>query len=368
MKIKYILDNMENEQGVTSFIGTISAISQVKTMPAKGDNPEYKTQSLMLTDSEGLEIRVLLKDIDESKFVHEDSVGQVYEFVSSKSPNGSLSGVVFKEGKKDKYLCVTKRATINRVKDLEASDEEIQSTEKPALKESQPASTQQNGESDKDIIKYTKERLYIYDKVVGIINESDSSFPIEKVPEIATSIHIDLSRKNANILPRVVKPVFAKEKEPEPAAPSKTPINWRNSRDIRNGSKLGEMTKDEAIKQYLTIYFRERKRIASEGEVEKVKFFNSIGAMFEEYGIKIMDAVTSYVGQYVEAIFKKEGNKTPVTNLLVKQKISAYLSYIGVKDHEVTPLYLEELLKDKVAIEAIARFDEAKNKRTGKSS
>lgn len=152
----------------------------------------------------------------------DDDLNKAIRILGGRPKGGKSVGIrVDSNDKIGRFLVVEDGAVY--INDLNGSAEKVVK-EKAKLNKEEPPKNEKikedkpTGPLDKEITLIAKERFYIH-HVISSLSEGYPLFPKDKLPELATSIHIELSRKynNQSPLPRYQrKERFVEEKKEDP--------------------------------------------------------------------------------------------------------------------------------------------------------
>jgi len=233
--ISEYLDGIEPGEVVPSIKGII-----IKIVPPSSKGIQYITIANPGLDEDDVTADDFIKlAISEDKWVAEPEEGNVLSIVSTAQKKQAAKGMVLKEGKNGKYISVTSGASIEQ--------SEYSVTESPA-EEAMTA-------ADHVIDNYILDRLYIYSRVDKLIG---SNYPSDKAAELATAVHIEMSRRN--IAPRPDDNQLERKKvHKEKAAPEESPkrraefnrADWRNYVHPKTGVLLGSEGVDKIKEVYV---------------------------------------------------------------------------------------------------------------------
>jgi hypothetical protein len=245
-------------------------------------------------------------------------INKFVRILSSKAKNGSIIGVKVKESKNaGKYFVVDSPSIL--IPDIDEHNKQNESVKEEAklIKEEKQEGVKEEetpyhqlSPVYKDIENIVKERLLIYEACRDIIEkEEESKFPLDKIPELATSVHIEISRRGHKILPphqrkeRFIEkknPDPKKEEEAQPASErdrlmsyldsSKTE-EWYNIKTT-DGVKVGDLLRDDKKRGKIASWYynsctaRERGEIKSE---KSTKVHDSITNLINKSGCSLAE-------------------------------------------------------------------------------
>lgn len=199
--LEQYIEDVEVGETVPSISGKIDTIKNPK---------EGKTiQKVTISDDEDNAIDLWIK---EGAHIDSDAEGQVISLTSSKGSSSS-KGLTLKETKDEEpYILVDEHASItvgkknpSKSKEIveEDSSEDSDEEEKPAKKKQSKEAPKRDSAEKQAVKKYVTDRLAIYSFVKESVTEINEltgiDFPIEKLAELTTSIHIELGRASINI-------------------------------------------------------------------------------------------------------------------------------------------------------------------------
>jgi hypothetical protein len=249
-KIETYIEGVEDGEVLPSIKGIILSVKV---------NEEEGKQTIKITDSEGDTINIFAKD--KAAWVINPSEGAVLSMTSS-GKGGVSKGLTFKVNKKNNIAYIVASAGVtSSVEPVSVSVTE---------EEQEPLTA-----ADHTIDSLVLDRLYIFSRVKKIVREMNSNsigidFPEDKIPELTTSIHMDL--KYMNISPRptdkqlerkkVHKETHAKKKEvkapvEEPPKRTKTQSDgWKDFIHPVSKERLGDVSSEKMATQFLPWYYR----------------------------------------------------------------------------------------------------------------
>ncbi len=208
MKLANILKQPDGEA-----IPSLDKCELINIGPVKeGQNGDI--QFLTVKDNDDLVLKILLKDsshfLDAAKHKGE---GWMISLMAGPPKKGIPQGLTYTVDKT--RLTVTKGGVVMKVvhqDEVEAPAAnspsplpETQSTEKPSNVITNTvfnkSAAQKSGAHDPRIRGYVMERMYLYGIVRDAVIEADCGYPMEKITDLTTSVHIEMSRAGVKVTP-----------------------------------------------------------------------------------------------------------------------------------------------------------------------
>jgi hypothetical protein len=172
--------------------------------------------------------------------------------------------------------------------------------------------------ADSAIDNYVLDRLYIFKRVSVLVAETEVSYPHEKVAELATSAHIELSR--AGLKPRpttkqlerkeVHKP---KQKDSVTEKPKKQEtdiipfkIDWKQFKHPVSGATLGSEPLEKMGKVYYPWYLRQTKSML---DAQALSLYEALTIAFEDIQLEPIDAYGAYLISYINEYLNPKESK-----------------------------------------------------------
>lgn len=312
-------------------------VGEIVSFKPQAEKDGVNKQNIKIKDSAGDEIRMLLKDRYE---ITQDHVGKTFSFECKKMPKGLADGISLKATDKNElYLLATKNAIFTEVKE---SQPIVKQEKKEVKEESQPdhqAEQEQPSEVDKIIKKEFLSRNYIYQYLLALNEEVENKYPKDKLPELATSISINLERKCVDVLPKKKVLKFEQKKQ---SAPTER-VEWRKVPHFdpeAKGKLLGSYTEKDIIDKFSKAYFKNVDKIDSFFP-EKLSFFKAVGVALAEFKYGIARAIASEM----IAI-----NPSLKVESVAMQRLTKYFRANGKDDADVGQDTLYDFIKDKSAL------------------
>lgn len=232
-------------------------------------------QFITVIDTNGEVLKVLLKDkryfLNSSKYdVSASGSGWFIEILAGPpGKNGLPSGITYSNDGEKQRIVVTDAA--GSMKITHSSQPEVYAPTQPSIPlpandapnqpntQSTEKPTQKRGANDPRIRGYVMERLYLYEIVKLTLDEEKSDYPRDKAAELATAVHIEMSRANVKITP----PSESKSRidpqkghnpptpvSPEVKVPEKDPLP-KKSEETEKKSSQNTSTNEGSISQYI---------------------------------------------------------------------------------------------------------------------
>ena len=279
-KISEYINGMEPGEIVPSIKGIIT-----KVVPA----PAGKEIQYITIASED-KIENIKLAINKNKWVPDPYVGNVLSLVSTAKKKESAKGLTLKSGKNGLYISVGEGASIEEepVTELEPEPEPMTA-------------------ADSAIDNYVLDRLYIFSRAMKILerfNESSEwQFNVEKVPELATAVHIELAKRG--MVPRpddnqTERKKVHKDKKEGKLQEEFSKSDWRDFKNPVSGVSLGS----EGVSKIAEVYVPWVLRISDPSSLENgpKELYRVVNLAAQELGItpsKSFDALlVKYINDY----------------------------------------------------------------------
>lgn len=342
------IKELDDKMPIVSITGTIKEVNEPKK---EGKEFPVMRQTVMIEDSNGDLIRVKLSEKHQLPL---SSIGDSVSFFSKKNGD-KLTGIMKKSQGNKVYVSVTDSASFlrnslakpekDKVIHLNENKEELRKIPK--------------GPSDSIILKILHERLYIYGIMKKELSKIDSlGFPEDKLPELATSIHITIERSGKDILPSGGELLFKKQTRNEQikeVASAAINDEWKDVLHPSTKKRLGDFTKDELIEKFSVFYYKNKDRKGLEDNV--AQFISGLGMALRSFGITVTYAIEKMIKDEVTNSISPD----EVVMLVAKDKaVDAQLAKTIVCNMMAkTPMELSKYLKSLV--------DEKKTQNEGSS-
>ena len=296
--ISEYLDGIEPGEVVPSIKGII-----IKIVPPSSKGIQYITIANPGLDEDDVTADDFIKlAISEDKWVAEPEEGNVLSIVSTAQKKQAAKGMVLKEGKNGKFISVTSGASIEQ--------SEYSVTESPA---EEPMTA-----ADSAIDNYILDRLYIYGRCKRIVEQLDDSLPFDKLPELATAVHIALERRNMAPRPDDNQENRKKVHKERQGAVAYTPkggmapeesdkregvarnafrSDWRNFKNPVSGVLLGSEGVDKIKEVYLPWSYRQNPDSIEKGPRGLLDMVNEAA---RELKITPADSLQAYTLKYIK--------------------------------------------------------------------
>lgn len=207
---------------------SVTGVEVTKVGPIKeGSGGQYQFIYVENKTSEET-VKLIMKD--ERFFLKEEHVGCELEIIAGPPVKNKPQGIIFdlsKDG--DPRIKIMPEAGVMKViTPITVSQPQLteKAAEEPVAEKVEPEPVAKPGQLDREIAIYTRERLHIYGIVKETVAKYRPDYPMEKIPELATSIHIEINKspssRNKEILPPKestarFKPEKGNNPEPKPA-------------------------------------------------------------------------------------------------------------------------------------------------------
>lgn len=226
-------------------------------------------QSVKVNEETGSQTITINDGTDSIKIIAKDKGGQLVDPVVGNvlsatvtSGKAASKGLVFKINKTSKVAYIVASLGVHYT----------QSPNPSSVTETEIEATPRTG-AELKMESYILDRLYVYKVVTQIVREFNAEhvgieFPESKLPELATSVHMELAKLNIAPRPtdqqlerkRVHKEVADKKKEDKPAKKQETKRDdsWKQFAHPVSGTLLGDYSTEEMATKLLPWMFRTR--------------------------------------------------------------------------------------------------------------
>jgi hypothetical protein len=164
--------------------------------------------------------------------------------------------------------------------------------------------------ADSMIDNYVLDRLYIYKRVVKLANETEVDYPSDKLPELATAVHIELSRAGKS--PRPTDQQLERKrvhKERTTPVEKMAPVGhsgWRSFVHPLSGVKLG----DEPVEKIGVTFAPWALKTDRDRLEDKMKpFHDAVMEAIEDLGLEYQDILEAYTVAYIHSTGEKDVKK-----------------------------------------------------------
>jgi hypothetical protein len=260
-------------------------------------------------------IKLVIKKV---AWIIEPKVGNVLSLTSTGGKKSPIDGLTLKRNKTSgiKYIIVSTGAK---------SEQEISVTESSSTVVDEEPMTA----SDSVIDNYVMDRLYIFQRVSKVIETVPNiHYPIEKAAELATAVHIELSRKGISPRPsdKQLERKATHAAKKEEAAPKKesTKSGWRAFKHPLSGVPLGDESADKIQKVFIPWRIRTDPDTLTKAGMPE--YHRMVGEAARELEISNASAAEAYMLAHIQEFEPNAARQAKVlskfTKGLVKLKLA----------------------------------------------
>lgn len=296
--INEYIEGIEPGDTVPSIKGTITNVTP----------PDDIKQTQVISIQSTERIKLYIKD--KALWLVNPVIGSTLSVTCGKAAAGKpVKGIVLKRNSAGKpYLTVSTGAI------LSMEDHSVTEPEEPEAKTA----------ADTIIESYALDRLYVFKSVERIVSKFNADkpeherFPVSKLPELATSCHMEANYAKQKIRPTTAqlerKKVHADKKfpakqkvsedqegkaprtEPAKSEKPKSAINWRDFKHPKSGVPLGDCDIKKVQTHLGPWYYKNRPESLEPAIAE---YHRNVGACLEELTTP-HDVLQAYIQQYAE--------------------------------------------------------------------